>query len=52
LLSNSTCTATAREYGVKVGDVITAVNGEVLLASGQSVNAVVGGAVQLLDSVS
>ena len=34
-------TSAAREYGVKVGDVITAVNGDVLTASGKSVNAVV-----------
>lgn len=34
-------TSAAREYGVKVGDVITAVNGETLAASGKSVNAVV-----------
>lgn len=34
-------TSAAREYGVKVGDVITAVNGETLRASGKSVNEVV-----------
>ena len=34
-------TSAAREYGVRVGDVITAVNGEVLPADGKSVNVVV-----------
>ena len=34
-------TSAAREYGVKVGDVITGVNGQTLEASGKTVNAVV-----------
>ena len=34
-------TSAAREYGVKVGDVITAIDGESLPAAGRSVNDVV-----------
>ena len=34
-------TSAAREYGVKVGDVITAIDGEALPAAGKSVNDVV-----------
>ena len=40
-MSQLLSTSAAREYGVRVGDVITAVNGEVLPADGKSVNVVV-----------